>query len=113
MPYSPLPSESHRAEPVPLSEGLDRVLAGLGAPPVDALTTIRDRWSELVGPQAAEALVPVAVDHGRVVATATSGVWASQAKWLEPALVERAAELLGPGVVEGLVVRTERSSRRP
>jgi predicted nucleic acid-binding Zn ribbon protein len=111
MPYAPLP-ESHGAGPVPLSEGLDRVLAGLGAPPVDALTTIRERWSDLVGPQAADALVPVAVDHGRVVATATSGVWASQAKWLEPALVERAAELLGPGVVEGLVVRTGQPSRR-
>jgi hypothetical protein len=90
---------------VPLTEGLDRVLAALGSPPVDALTTIRDRWDHLVGPQAAEALVPVAVEHGRIVAVATSGVWASQARWLEPAVVARAAELLGEGVVDGLVVR--------
>ena len=106
MPFQPLPSGPGRDDPAPLTEGLDRVLASLGAPPIDAFTTIRDRWIELVGPQAAEALVPVAVEHGRIVATATSGVWASQAKWLEPALVARAAELLGEGVVDGLVVRT-------
>jgi predicted nucleic acid-binding Zn ribbon protein len=105
--WRPLPSASG-PRPTPLTDGLDRVLASLGAPPVDALTTICDRWVDLVGPQAAEALVPVAVEHGRVVATAASGVWASQAKWLEPALVARAAELLGEGVVEGLVVRTRR-----
>ena len=87
------------------------MLASLGAPPIDAFTTIRDRWIDLVGPQAAEALVPVAVEHGRIVATATSGVWASQAKWLEPALVARAAELLGEGVVDGLVVRTREADR--
>jgi predicted nucleic acid-binding Zn ribbon protein len=104
--WSPLPSGPERHDPAPLTEGLDRVLSSLGAPPIDAFTTIRDRWVDLVGPQAAEALVPVAVEHGRIVATATSGVWASQAKWLEPALVARAAELLGDGVVEGLVVRT-------
>jgi hypothetical protein len=104
--WKALPGESGRGDPVPLTAGLDRVLASLGAPPVDALTTIRDRWVDLVGPQAAEALVPVAVEHGRIVATADSGVWASQAKWLEPALVARAAELLGEGVVDGLVVRT-------
>jgi hypothetical protein len=113
VPFSPLPADPGRRGPVPLAEGLDRVLAGLGAPPVDALTTIRERWADLVGPQAAEALAPVAVDRGRVVATATSPVWASQARWLEPALVERAAELLGPGVVEGLVVRTTQGPHRP
>jgi predicted nucleic acid-binding Zn ribbon protein len=108
MPWRPLPSASGPS-PAPLTEGLNRVLASLGAPPVDAFTTVRERWVELVGPQAAEALVPVAIEHGRVVATAGSGVWASQAKWLEPALVAKAAELLGEGVVEGLVVRTRRN----
>jgi predicted nucleic acid-binding Zn ribbon protein len=104
--WKPLPSISGHREPAPLAEGLDQVLAALGAPPVDAMTAIRERWVDLVGPQAAEALDPVAVEQGRIVATASSGVWASQARWLEPALVARAAELLGEGVVEGLVVRT-------
>jgi hypothetical protein len=112
MPWSRLPSDRGTG-PVPLADGLDRVLASLGAPPVDALTTIRERWADLIGPQAAEALVPVAVEHGRVVAIASSGVWASQARWLEPALVERAEALLGPGVVQSLVVRTQEGPHRP
>ena len=47
--------------------------------------TIRDRWVELVGPQAAEALVPVAVEHGRDRRDGDrSGVWASQASGSNP-----------------------------
>jgi len=111
MPWSPLPtSDGPGRSARPLREGLDRVLAGLGSPPVDALVALRTRWSDLVGAEAAEALSPVAVEHGRVVAVTTSAAWASQARWLEADLVRRAADLVGPGVVEGLVVRVRRPS---
>jgi len=104
MAWSPLP-RSEGPRPRPLSDGLDRVLAGLGAPSVDALTTIRDRWAELVGPEAAEALTPVSVEDGRLVAVTASGAWASQAKWLEAGVVARAADLLGPGVITAFSAR--------
>jgi len=90
-----------------LTEGLDRVLAGLGAPSVDDLTTIQDRWADLVGPEAAIALVPVSVEAGRIIATTASPAWASQARWLEADLVERARGLIGEGVVTGLHVRVD------
>ena len=110
MPWSPLPTPDGPggARPAPLADGLDRVLAALGSAPVDALTTVRDRWSEIVGPQAAEALDPVGIEGGRIVAVTTSPQWASQAPWLESGVVERAAALLGEGVVDGLVVRVAR-----
>ncbi len=112
MPWVPLPGADGADRPArPLREGLDRVLAGLGAPPADALLTVRDRWPDLVGPEAAVALVPVAVEGGQVIAVTTSAAWASQARWLEADLVRRAAELLGPGVVEGVVVRVRRAPR--
>ena len=81
------------------------MLAGLGAPPADAFTAIRDHWDELVGPEAAPVLVPVAVSDGQLTVSTTSPAWASQARWLEAGVVARAAELVGEGVVRTLVVR--------
>jgi len=104
MAWSPLPVPGGPG-PKRLADGLDRVLAGLGSPSVDALTTISDRWSELVGPQAAEAFTPVAVEDGTLVAGTSSSAWASQARWLEAGVVARAAELLGEGVITGFTAR--------
>lgn len=106
MPWSPLPTDSEGG-PRPLADGLDQVLAGIGAPSADALSTILERWADLVGPEAARALTPIAVEHGRIVAVSVSAAWASQARWLEADLVSRAAQLVGEGVVNGLHVRVD------
>jgi len=109
VPWTPLPGDGDgHGGPRPLVEGLDQVLAGLGAPSADALTTIDERWAELVGPEAAQALTPAAVEDGCIIAVTASPAWASQARWLESDLVRRAAELLGEGVISGLRVRVDR-----
>lgn len=111
VPWAPLPTaDGPGRRPGTLAEGLDRVLAGLGAPAADVISTIRDRWPDLVGPAAAAALVPIAVERGKIVLVTASGAWASQARWLEADLVARAADLLGEGVVRGLTVRVEPAS---
>ena len=81
------------------------MLAGLGSPTVDAITTIRDRWADLVGPEAAEALRPMAVEDGKLITATSSTAWASQVRWLEAGVVARAADILGPGVITGMVTR--------
>lgn len=83
------------------------MLAGLGAPSVDDLTTIKERWADLVGPEAALALTPVSVECGQIVAVTASPAWASQARWLEADLISRARDLVGEGVVTGLAVRVD------
>lgn len=111
MPWSPLTNaDGPQRGPRPLSEGLDRVLHGLGAPPADVFTTVRARWADLVGPEAAAALAPAAIEDGNVIVHTASGAWASQARWLEAGLVERAVELFGEAVVTGLVVRVRDGS---
>lgn len=90
---------------VRLTETLDRVLAGLGAPPASTLDVVTRAWPDLVGPVAAAALRPTAIHDGVLVVQATEPVWAGQARWLEGAVVEGLAPLLGPGVVTGLVAR--------
>ena len=54
---------------------------------------------------AAEALRPLAIRDGALVVTATDPVWTGQARWLEAAVVEGLAPLLGEGVVTSLVAR--------
>jgi len=111
VPWSPLPAEHAGSGPRPLREGIDGVLAGLGAPPASTFNLVVEHWSDLVGPEAASELRPVAVEHGRIVAVTRSPAWASQARWLEAGLVARAAELLGERVIEGLQVRVRDTPR--
>jgi predicted nucleic acid-binding Zn ribbon protein len=100
---------------VRLAQTLDRVLAGLGAPPATTLEVVTRAWPELVGPAAAAALQPTVIRDGVLVVQATEPVWAGQARWLEAAVVEGLAPLLGPGVVTALTARTAPSGppRRP
>jgi predicted nucleic acid-binding Zn ribbon protein len=106
VPWSPLPQDDDpRRHPRPLAEGLDQVLAGLGAPPVDALSAIRDGWAELVGPEAALALRPASIRDGRLVVVADGPAWASQARWLTAALVAGIEARCGPDVVTDVAVR--------
>lgn len=104
MPWEPLPTAGG-ARPSRLGETLDRVLAGLGAPPASSLEVVERAWPDLVGPAAAEALRPVAIRDGRLVVTAVDPVWSGQARWLEGAVVEGLERLLGPGVVTSLEAR--------
>ncbi len=109
MPWSPLPT-GDGATPPPrrLADGLDRVLAGLGAPPADAVAALADRWAEVVGAEAAVALTLVGVEDGVLVTTTTQPAWASQARWMEAEVCRRAAAVVGPGVVSTLEVRVRR-----
>ncbi len=85
---------------------LDRVLAGLGAPPASSLEVVQRAWPDLVGPAAAEALQPQAIRGGTLVVIASDPVWTGQARWLEAAVVEGLERLLGPGVVTALEARS-------
>jgi len=105
VPYEPLPRAAG-SRPARLGETLDRVLAGLGAPPASALEVVERAWPDLVGPAAAEALRPQAIRDGRLVVAAADPVWSGQARWLEEAVVAGLERLLGPGVVTALEART-------
>ena len=104
MTWSPLPS-AEDPPPRRLQDSLDEVLAQLGGPAVDVLRTIHDRWPDLIGPAAAAATEPIAVEHGVLVIGVTEAAWASQVRWLEADIVRRAAELLGPDHIGSVVAR--------
>jgi predicted nucleic acid-binding Zn ribbon protein len=106
--WRPLP-DPDGDPPVPLATSLDRVMASLGSPPVATVSTLFERWSDIVGSAIASASEPVAIDHGTLVVTVRDGGWASQLRWMEPDLVGKIADAIGEGVVERLEVRVRPS----
>ena len=89
----------------PLGSALDRLLHGLGAPPVDALTTLFDRWSELAGLPLGDHGVPVSVDAGVLTVAVDDPLWATEWRYRQGDVLRRCDEALGEGVVGRIEVR--------
>lgn len=85
-------------EPRRLNDSLDRLLAGLGAPPAAATADIFERWPDIVGPAVAERSRPVRLDGGRLVVEAEDAAWASQLRWSTRAIAEACRRHLGVDV---------------
>jgi predicted nucleic acid-binding Zn ribbon protein len=92
-------------DPVPLSNALAKVGAELGLAPGDAHGTLDARWSEVMGADVARHARLVSVRDGVLTVVVDDPIWASQMRYLEPAIVTRATALLGPGVVVSMRVR--------
>jgi predicted nucleic acid-binding Zn ribbon protein len=92
--------------PTPVGAALERVVAALGGPSVRGLTTLFDRWDEIVGERVATHARPHGLDDGVLVVAVDEPGWATQLRFLEGELLRRLEEALGPGVVRSLVVRT-------
>ena len=91
--------------PRPLRQGLERLLDGLGAPEIAAGATLVERWPEVVGPELASRVRAVAVRGSELVVKVEDPGWASQIAWLESRLLERIADLVGPGRITAVKAR--------
>lgn len=96
-------------DPVPLADALAKVGAELGLAPGDAHRALDARWSEVMGEDVAAHARLVAVRDGVLTVAVEDPIWATQLRYLEPAVVIRATALLGPSVVTSLRVRVGRS----
>ena len=96
---------SPKNNPRPLRQGLERLLGGLGAPEIDAVATLVERWPEVVGPELASRVRAVAVRGSELVVRVEDPAWASQIAWLESQLLERITDLVGPGRITAVKVR--------
>ena len=92
-------------EPVRLSDALAKVGAELGLAPGGAHGTLDARWSEVMGADVAAHARLVSVRDGTLTVAVDDPIWASQLRYLEPAIVARATALLGPAVVARVKVR--------
>ena len=79
----------HDPEPVVIGETLDHYLEYLGAPPVRTLSSLQERWSDVVGPALAEPTRPVELVDGVLVIGCDDATWASQVGWMETQITAR------------------------
>ena len=93
--------------PVPIGEALERLLGSLDAPPVDLLSTVFQRWEEVVGSEVARHCRPAAIEGERLVVLASDTTWASEVQWLASAVLASINEMSTAGRLESLTVRVE------
>jgi predicted nucleic acid-binding Zn ribbon protein len=84
------------------------VVEGLGAPSVDVLVLVHERWSEVVGEEVAAHARPVGIDGSTLKIAAESPTWASHIRWSEAEIVARLGSLLGRDEVVSVSVRVAR-----
>ncbi len=95
--------------PKRLEESLERLLASMEAPSIDAVAAVFSRWSEIVGPDLAEHCRPVSVAGETLTIAADDPVWASELQWLEAKLLERLAAATGSDRFRTVAVRVSKS----
>ena len=100
---------SRTGDPTPVGPVLDRLLAGLGAPPADILSTLFDRWSELAGSPLADHGVPTSLEGGVLVVKVREPLWSTEWRYRQGEVLRRCDEGLGEGVVTRIEVRIQRN----
>lgn len=96
------------SQPRPLVDGLDHVLASLGAPSVDVITAVMDAWPEVVGDGLAGHCTARSIEHGRLVVSVDDPAWADRLMWSERQVLTRLDAVVGAGLVDHLDVRVRR-----
>jgi predicted nucleic acid-binding Zn ribbon protein len=93
----------HRVSPPSLlGAALDGYVASRGWTEKLRAGRVFRHWDEIVGPDLAARCEPVRIAGGTLVVRAESQAWATQLRYLTPALVSNAAQVLGPGTVRNI-----------
>jgi predicted nucleic acid-binding Zn ribbon protein len=92
-------------EPVQLSDALAAVGRQLGIPDGNVHGALDDHWADVVGAEVAAHARLVSVRDGVLTVSVDDPIWATQLRYLETAVVERATALVGPDAVTTVRVR--------
>ncbi|MCE2530997.1 MAG: DUF721 domain-containing protein [Acidimicrobiia bacterium] len=101
-----------RRGPRHVSDGLNRLLGGLGSPSADVLAALFEHWPEVAGPTLAERARPARLVHRRLTVDVDDPALAAQVRLLESELLARLAERLGHGKVQFIRPRVAGRSNR-
>jgi len=96
-------------EPRRLRDALAEVTADLGLPEPDAFRVLAANWQDLVGDELAEHCRLQSVRDGVLRVSVDSAPRATQLRYLESDVVDRASALVGAGVVRAVQVRVDAS----
>jgi hypothetical protein len=81
------------------------VVADLGAPPVDALTAVFERWADVAGPALAPHCRPLSLRDGRLVVAVEEPVWATAVRYAQGEVLARLEGLVGRRAAVSMEVR--------
>jgi predicted nucleic acid-binding Zn ribbon protein len=91
-------------EPVSLGDAVAAVGRELGIPTSDAFTALTDAWPEVVGDALVGHATLRSIRDGVCTIAVDGPGWATQLRYVERQLVERAAKCCGTGVVTSIRV---------
>ena len=95
-------------EPVLLRDAVATVGRDLGMPEPDVFETLVAAWPDIVGTELEPHAVVRSVREGVCTVEVDGPGWATQLRYAERQVVERAAEHCGPGVVTSIRVLSNR-----
>jgi hypothetical protein len=93
--------------PVPIGEAIAAVGEELGVGDPRTVGRLERAWPELVGPAIAEHARIRSLRRGVLTIAVDAAPWATQLRYLESEIVERAATLLGSATVTGARIVVE------
>jgi predicted nucleic acid-binding Zn ribbon protein len=86
-------------EPVSIGDAAALVGNELGLAEPRSFARLVDAWNDIVGDAVAQHSRPRGVRNGVLEIVVDASAWATQLRYLEADLVERASQLVGPGVI--------------
>ena len=89
-------------EPVPLRDAVAAVGRELGLPAPDQVVTLSEAWPEIAGERFAAHAAVRSVRDGVCTVEVDGPGWATQLRYAEQQLLERAVRHCGPGVVTSI-----------
>ncbi len=100
-------SPDHLPPSVTLQGQLTRLLASLGSDDAESVKGVFGAWNELVGETVAAHVQPVKLDHATLIVEVDDPHWATEMRFLSPALCEKISQLTTTPVTS-LEVRVKR-----
>ena len=101
-----------RRGPRRITDGLNRLLGGLGSPSADVLVALFEHWAAVAGPTLAAHSRPARLVHRRLTVDVDDPAWAAQVRLAESELLARLAERLGQGKVQFIRARVTAGTNR-
>lgn len=98
---------SDHDEPRRLRDALAEVTSDLGMPEPDAFRALAGNWQEVVGDELARHCRLQSVRDGILRVSVDSSPRATQLRYLESDVVDRASAFVGPGVIRAVHVRID------
>ena len=97
-------------EPVSIGDAAALVGDELGLAEPRSFARLVDGWNDVVGDAVAQHSRPRGVRNGLLDIAVDAPAWATQLRYLEADLVERASRLVGPGVVTAVRISVDRAA---